>query len=238
MAHFGTFGLAAIAASVLMAGAAQADVLVVDDFESYGATSQTNFTGFTSGLTVTDGTVDFVHEPEFGLSTPYGVGMIDLDGSTSNSGVLSTSLYAVSTGQRVSLSFDASGNQRGGDDANFRWAFGTPGGLQYNDVSYSAGGDLIAAGSAFTTGYSVTKFTQAANDPWRHYSFQFTAGSNGMVRAFIDVGSNDNVGPLIDNFSFSIVTPAAVPEPAAWALMIAGFGLSGAALRRRRALAA
>ena len=31
---------------------------------------------------------------------------------------------------------------------------------------------------------------------------------------------------------------AGVPEPAAWALMIAGFGLSGAILRRRRSLAA
>jgi hypothetical protein len=31
---------------------------------------------------------------------------------------------------------------------------------------------------------------------------------------------------------------AAVPEPASWALMIGGFGLAGAALRRRRALVA
>jgi hypothetical protein len=30
------------------------------------------------------------------------------------------------------------------------------------------------------------------------------------------------------------VTTEAVPEPAAWALMIAGFGMAGAALRRRR----
>jgi hypothetical protein len=30
---------------------------------------------------------------------------------------------------------------------------------------------------------------------------------------------------------------AGVPEPAAWTLMIAGFGLSGAILRRRRSLA-
>jgi hypothetical protein len=28
-----------------------------------------------------------------------------------------------------------------------------------------------------------------------------------------------------------------IPEPASWALLIAGFGLTGAAMRRRRALA-
>lgn len=32
-------------------------------------------------------------------------------------------------------------------------------------------------------------------------------------------------------------SPGAVPEPASWALMIAGFGLAGASLRRRRLLA-
>ncbi|MBU6166772.1 MAG: PEP-CTERM sorting domain-containing protein [Alphaproteobacteria bacterium] len=34
------------------------------------------------------------------------------------------------------------------------------------------------------------------------------------------------------------ISTAAVPEPASWALLIAGFGLTGATLRRRRALAA
>jgi hypothetical protein len=39
----------------------------------------------------------------------------------------------------------------------------------------------------------------------------------------------------LDNFAVSSV--AGVPEPSAWSLMIAGFGLAGAALRRRRAAA-
>lgn len=39
-------------------------------------------------------------------------------------------------------------------------------------------------------------------------------------------------------FDWEIDPVAVVPEPGAWALMIGGFGLAGAGLRRRRALAA
>jgi hypothetical protein len=51
-------------------------------------------------------------------------------------------------------------------------------------------------------------------------------------------GSTGTVG--FDNFEFNTVRPvsAGVPEPAAWSLMIAGFGLLGASLRRRRCAAA
>jgi len=38
-------------------------------------------------------------------------------------------------------------------------------------------------------------------------------------------------GLAVDDFSLSV--PAAVPEPASWAMMIAGFGLVGGALRRQ-----
>jgi hypothetical protein len=37
----------------------------------------------------------------------------------------------------------------------------------------------------------------------------------------------------IDNLTFTLAATPAVPEPASWAMMIAGFGLVGAALRRR-----
>jgi hypothetical protein len=47
-------------------------------------------------------------------------------------------------------------------------------------------------------------------------------------------GTSGTVG--FDNFEFDTVTAVGggVPEPASWALTIAGFGLAGAALRRRR----
>jgi hypothetical protein len=35
------------------------------------------------------------------------------------------------------------------------------------------------------------------------------------------------------NGTFSAAVSGAVPEPATWAMMIAGFGMTGAALRRR-----
>ena len=42
-----------------------------------------------------------------------------------------------------------------------------------------------------------------------------------------------------DNIGLTLADArSAAPEPAAWTLMIAGFGLAGAALRRRRSLAA
>jgi hypothetical protein len=55
---------------------------------------------------------------------------------------------------------------------------------------------------------------------------------------FFATGQNDatcNRGICDANFRFTASTPAAVPEPASWALMIGGFGLAGAAMRRRPA---
>ena len=49
-------------------------------------------------------------------------------------------------------------------------------------------------------------------------------------------GSVARGAPGLDNVS--LTAKAAVPEPATWALMIAGFGLAGAALRRRAPAAA
>jgi MYXO-CTERM domain-containing protein len=65
-------------------------------------------------------------------------------------------------------------------------------------------------------------------------ALKFDSSSSQMARMYSssefgiqDVGG----GGLVTRFQ----TSAPAPEPDAWALMIAGFGLTGAAFRRRRA---
>lgn len=69
---------------------------------------------------------------------------------------------------------------------------------------------------------------------------QFLPGANGTVGSRITLASSDagiyglrlfSSAPAfeVDNVNFA----AAVPEPATWAMMILGFGLVGAAMRRR-----
>jgi hypothetical protein len=79
-------------------------------------------------------------------------------------------------------------------------------------IVFDADVDTNAGGTASA---SIDPFLFVENDPSGVYS----------------VG----ISPDVAN---ALPTAGGVPEPAAWALMIGGFALSGAALRRRRALAA
>jgi hypothetical protein len=58
---------------------------------------------------------------------------------------------------------------------------------------------------------------------------------NGFTN-YASVGVNNDIS-IWNNNGFRGVDYGAVPEPASWAMMITGFGLAGAALRRRRSLA-
>jgi len=82
----------------------------------------------------------------------------------------------------------------------------TVGDLQHLQIFISASGGLHGSGTATADPFI---FALGISDPDAVYAIQTTGGVANALPG------------------------AGVPEPAAWALMLAGFGLSGAALRRR-----
>jgi hypothetical protein len=88
----------------------------------------------------------------------------------------------------------------------------------------------LASGNAVTDprGTGLLTFALAANTP---YSLRLT--TNGNVSSGNPL--NNYSGRQDGDFRFAI-GGARVPEPASWALMIAGIGVVGGALRRRSAL--
>lgn len=79
-----------------------------------------------------------------------------------------------------------------------------------------------AAVASYTYSPTTTPFTSAG--------FSYTGTGTGAVRLSISgVGNSGQFGGAVDN-----VAIAAVPEPATWGMMIAGFGVIGGALRTRR----
>jgi hypothetical protein len=71
----------------------------------------------------------------------------------------------------------------------------------------------------------------SSRSPWTRYGISFVAGNSGSLTAFVGTSSNDNVGPLLDNFQLTI---GSVPEPSSWVMMILGFGGIGGLVRARR----
>ena len=62
--------------------------------------------------------------------------------------------------------------------------------------------------------------------------FTLSYAASNITRVVVTPGSfYDWVG--VDNINYTPATAGAVPEPATWAMMIAGFGLIGGTLRRR-----
>jgi hypothetical protein len=95
--------------------------------------------------------------------------------------------------------------------------------------------------ATFSTGLgSALTFTHAV--PTSIAGFTTVASLGGLTGRYIQYrvvernGPNFNTG-LSDIHFNGDAASAGVPEPAAWALMITGFGAAGAMLRRRRTLA-
>jgi choice-of-anchor C domain-containing protein len=91
---------------------------------------------------------------------------------------------------------------------------------------------IVSAGGPGTTFTFDTTGDAIPGLDWKKYSYSFTATGGSTTLSFA-AGDGGSYGAALDN-----VSVLGVPEPAQWALMIGGFGLIGAASRRRRVVVA
>lgn len=166
---------ASVVALLTLSFSAQATVVFSDNFEANSHGTNVVPTGWT----VTDGTVDIVSPTYFGLCGSANGKCIDLDGSTSNSGVMSKT-FALTAGLSYTASFDIAGNGRGGVD-NVTIKFG--------DQTLSLTGIL-------------------ASTPWATYSLTYVPTVSGVFSLSFENAGGDNIGALLDNVSISAVPEA------------------------------
>jgi len=106
--------------------------------------------------------------------------------------------------------------------------------------SFSLKGVLAQASGTIPAGYfgnpNLSFAGRDSGEPFAFFNFTSTTAFNR-----IDFIQNGGGGFELDNLTIGNVNGApggstpAVPEPASWALMIGGFGMIGAAMRRRHA---
>jgi hypothetical protein len=104
------------------------------------------------------------------------------------------------------------------------------------DYFYSPRPGIDASSNGITLSIGSTTLDSVAlsgvgnpDTVWGERTVSFRTGGGALT--FAATGTSDSLGGYLDNIT---VSTAGVPEPAAWSLMIAGFGLSGGLLRRRR----
>jgi choice-of-anchor C domain-containing protein len=213
----------AIVASAFLASAANAVIVVNGSFElgtNPGSTFVTPSVGDSTtitGWTVSGnpgGTIDYIG----GLwAASNGSRSLDLTGNTGiGNGVSQT--VALVAGDSYKLTFDQAAN------------FG--GGLGTYTVEV-----LLNNVSAGSFNFVVNGNETLANLGWINQSLVFTAPTAATTLTFRSVAPNLPFwGPTLDNVA--IAANGAVPEPATWLMLVAGFGLVGVAARRRAAIAA
>lgn len=215
-------------AALALAGSANAAVLFSDNFDGHPtALTVTSLAGWT-----VTGNVDVVESGTFSIECSGKC--IDLDGTTGPGAILSNPINFVA-GRTVTVSFDVSGNQRNGSLDNFLASvIFTP---ANTGTAWLNSGPVDFTETAMLDMLNGTPFQESINGGrgFFTYSYSFIANTSGAFQLGFGTLSADNIGPVLDNV---LVTQADVPEPATWAMLIVGFGLVGAGLRRRRAVTA
>ncbi len=230
--------LLALAMVALADGPAEAASLINGGFEQPGVAASiylspgsTYITGWTTVDATPGGDSDLQYSNNaafisYGVVASEGSHYIDLTGvSGRGKGVISDAV-AVTAGSLYRVSFDVG-------------AFYVRGQGSYGDATVDLLIDGALAGS-FTNAMSLG----SPGSDWQRFSYDFTADSPSVRLTFLSSTSlaSSSLGVGLDNVTFDSLGGqaggSAVPEPATWAMMIAGFGLAGAGLRRRRQAAA
>ena len=209
-------GVAALALALSPVSASAAELLTNGSFEDLGGATPQGWGGYTfgpdfseplPGWSVDVGNVDVtVNGSPWGPAAD-GFSSLDINGWTA--GAISQS-FATVLGQIYNVSFAFSRNVYG---------------PQTSTADVSAGGTVLSV-----IAENDGSFGSPANMIWKSGGFAFLGtGNTESIR--LTATNGGNAGVFFDNIS---VSTAAVLEPAAWAMMITGFGIVGSLLRRRR----
>ncbi len=201
--------IAALLLTGLPLAAANASVVINGSFEQ-GPASVGNFnTYFTGSTAITGWTVTQGSIDLIGSYWNHSDGARSLDMNGNSAGTIAQMIPTVA-GMRYTVSFDISSNP---------------------DRSY-AKSMLVGFGDA--TPVSIT-LSDPVSRPliWMSHTLDFVA-SSATTRLSFQSSTSGPSGMALDNVA---VVANPVPEPATWAMLIAGFGLVGVALRSRKRFA-
>lgn len=211
---------ALVSAMVTCFAAAQAAALTNGSFESASAgntaptVTQTVSLGVGSttldGWTVIGDDIAWIGGAQFGLTASQGDKFLDLtnyqDGPPFG-GVEQT--FSTVAGTTYTLSFDL------GSSSTY--------------ITPSAVAASVLVVDVGTQTQTFTSTASGANN-WQSYSMTFTAANPSTTIKLLGTTGRDYIG--LDNVALSVT---AVPEPSAWALMVAGLAAVGSVASRRRA---
>lgn len=207
--------LIAIGALAFTAGTAEAKTVISQTFDAPGTGSYTTVDGYAygAGIDATSfptGSALYFRGNNQGRSVTFAP--VDL----SPGGTIDFSFILGKYGTTNQTYFE--GADGGPEDVTF--AYSTNGGLNWTNFdTYSTSG----TGTRDINGWTKLSYTLAPGAALSSTTFRFLQPTNSG-------SSYDHWA--IDNFFVS--NSVAVPEPATWAMMIAGIGMVGFAMRRRQ----